>query len=498
MIGRRPLAFILLVLACAAPVAAAAPDAGSTLESALDDVAAGRPKVALRKADRILRAADTARDQQIIAGAQFVRTMALEALGRRDEARTAARAAIDTTERPELGSGLFVLLGEMHDGVASQDVLTRYLDRFGYRAGDLDPSLVYGLLGWIRKEQGKAVWEPLVIRLASGGFGGIDLETRDRMALKAASILLAQGRQDEARTLAGEIMMRNVAIDALTDRQYETLWPMLEQSGGPHLERIGRAAVIETEPGGKAADAPIDARIALFRAYREAMLYDQADRIGAAFATTPDERAALTEKDVWLLNEHANLLATLGRLDDADKRFAGLAPLSINDRSWLISMRINRVSMLVGYRRDAAALPLIDQAIVDAQTHGSPYARQLLRRLKICALHGLARDAEAKALAPDFEAHAGDSTGATVDGYFCLGRAADAQALAIKVLGDADAAAYLIASLQPTAMQFRPDTSIWAGFADRLRTMPAVMAAFDKAGRALPPGYWPTPVDPTK
>jgi len=498
VIGRGPLALLFTILACAAPVAAAAPDASRTLEAAYDDVVHARPKPALGTADRILREATAAGDRHTIAGAQLIRALALEQLRRVDEARVAARAVIDTTEEPQLGTSLFVILTAAGDLTAAQDVLTRYLDRFGYRAGDLDPSAVYGVLAWIREKQGEAVSEGLTIRLASSGFGGADLETRDRMALQAAGFLLAQGKPDEARALAGEIMMRGIAISGLTERRYESLWPMLEQSGGPHLERIGRAAVIETETAGKAADAPIEARTALFRAYREAVLYDQADRIGAAFAATPEERTALTEKDAWLINDHANLLAGIDRVDDADKRLAGLATLSIAERPWLISMRINRVGALVSYRRDAAALSLIDDTIVAAQTYGSPYARQALRGLKICALHGLGRDAEAQALAPDFQAHAGDAAASTVEGYFCLGRDADAQAAAIKALGNPDDAAVVITMLQPAAMQIPRDTSIWAGFADRLRAMPAVMAAFDKAGRFLPEPLWPTPVDVTK
>jgi hypothetical protein len=501
VIGRRPLAAIALMLACvAAPVAAAqsaatgARDERPPIEIALDDVREGRFAHGLAQADLALRAAGD--DPQRVAGAQFMRAMAFMGLGRRDEARLTARIALDTTEQTQVAAALVSFFLAAGDPDGAQALLGRYLDRFGFRAGDLEVAPIHNLLGWIRQKQGKPIWEALIVRLAGGGFGGDDLAVRDDMALGAARILLARGDLDQAQSLARDVTLRSVAAPALTDRRYEPLWPLLEQSAGPHLERIARAALYQAEAPGKAADAPVAARISLFRAYRDAGLYDLADRVAAPFAATPEELARLGEDGAWLVSDHADMLARRDRLDAADARLAGLTALPIAERPWLISMVINRLDMLVGHGRSAAALPLIDSATASAQTFGSAYAQQLVRELRICALHGVGRDADAHALAADFVAHAADSAGASIDGYMCLDRVADAEALAIKTLGDPDQASDIIAGLQPREADTLHDNSLWSDLHDRLRKLPTVTAALEKAGRVLPEPLWPTPIEP--
>src|SRR6185369_13356802 len=156
---------------------------------------------------------------------------------------------------------------------------------------------------------------------------------------------------------------------------------------------------------------------------------------------------------------------------------------------WRVSMKINRLELLVEDGKFEKALPLIEPT---AKTEGSPYADQLVRRLRYCTLSSLGRKDEAAKYLPDLMKHAADAPGPTIDGLLCGGDLDKAEQVALDTLGSKDKAAGFekdfIRRLQAHRLT-SDDPSVWQGRWQELRAKPAIKQAFDRLGRDLPPEF---------
>jgi hypothetical protein len=132
-----------------------------------------------------------------------------------------------------------------------------------------------------------------------------------------------------------------------------------------------------------------------------------------------------------------------------------------------------------------------------AKVEGSPYAQQLVRRLRYCTLTQLGRVAEADKYKADLLAHAADAPGATIEGLLCAGDMDGAEQLALTALASPDRekrTAFeedFVRHLQATPLP-QDDPSVWQGRWADLRKRPAIAAAFDRLGRDMPTNLFPT------
>jgi hypothetical protein len=120
-----------------------------------------------------------------------------------------------------------------------------------------------------------------------------------------------------------------------------------------------------------------------------------------------------------------------------------------------------------------------------AAKFGSPYARQVIRKYRVC--HAVAVRSEAaatdKAVA-ELLAHAKDAPSATIEALMCAGRSDAAAAMMIDALQDRDYRWTAITMMQPEdGATADPD---WVGNVQPLLARADVKAAFDKVGRVLP------------
>lgn len=362
-------------------------------------------------------------------------------------------------------------------------------DPAGVRAIDLNN--VMWIVRRLRTDSRKADADALTIRMAQAGVGSADLESRHWLKSVAARALIAAGRIDEADAMMRGVGHVDVLRAALIDRRYEPLWPVLEAMVGPHMSVPAAAAIEESKLAVRDAPGSAVAIRALAQAYRHAGRLAEADRIASGFAATSEEMAKIDEKGGWLIDTHAGVLRAMGRFDDAEKRYAAMRVLDIQKSPWLISMVINRLNALVSNGRWAEAAALYDEAGRFSESHGSPYARQLVRRLKLCTVHARDPQADLKPLIEDLIAHEKDAGGATAEGLMCVGRMDAAEATLLRQLGDPDRSESVLDSLQPADVVANPVPEIWdKGWAE-LRARPAVQAAFAKVGRVLPQAFRP-------
>ena len=486
-------AALLLALAPLPAAANAAPPLSPAIEDVLrniqDDLGASRLTQARAKIEQLLARPLPA---PLAGRLRRVRASLLFLEGRRDEAM-AAFAAAEAVAPADPSVALFELdfAYRQHDPILAMAAVDHLVDRYPEAARALEPTRITPLIGWMRQNDRRREADDLTIRLARIGFGGDDLATRDNFAIEAAGAALAAGRMDEAQGLAAPVNSRRELTMALTERRFSGLWPAIEARVGPHMAIAEAAAIRDAEAIAARRPQDVAARHGLLQAYYQAGRYADADRIGAAFAATQAEMRTLGEPGGWLVNDHALVLHAMGRRADADARFAALRAVDIEQNGWLISMVINRLELLVRDRQWDQALRLQDEAASLAEHHGSPYARQLVRRLRLCTLHGLGRTAEADAILGELRAHEADSPGATIDGLICTGRLDEAEPVLLRWLERPDQSGAVVDALQPEAAARTTDPSVWTAGWQQLAARPGVRQALERVGRILPEAFWP-------
>jgi tetratricopeptide (TPR) repeat protein len=438
-----------------------------------------RPKDALTALNSIDRVALIARQR---AGVEMMRAAAFVMLDRNEEALAAFRWA-----RSAVPGDSEILLAQFESarslGIipAAQEALDAVISADPARARTLDSESMWSFLRVVRYKSGTAAADDLTIRLANIGFGGDDFVTRDAIGLRAIDVFLERKAFDDANRIAATITDRVFVSNLLTQRRYSSLWPALETRVGPGMRLPLVQSIASAKNWLGREPQSVAARRALFAAFQNAERLQEADKLASSFATTPDTIKALDESGGWLVNDHAILLQTLGRPADSDARFASLEVLDIEKAPWLISMIINRGEMLVRSGRYAEANKLFGATEARAKQFGSPYAEQLVRRMKACAAHKQ-KQGDAAALRDDFIAHEKDARMATAEGLICLDRLDDAAKIAVELLADADEAAGVTDSLRPVLSS--RDPSSWG--AAILLTRPDVRAAVEKSARTMP------------
>jgi len=379
----------------------------------------------------------------------------------------------------------FVEMGALFNPEVALSALTRLSVVDKERARRLDEKVIGRLLQSFFQDNKIQQYEDLMLILGDMSYGGI--LSRDDIQIKSATILMKRGRSDQALSQARLVKSRSGLIDILTDRRFEAIWPELERSVGPRMETVAKANLVIARTDFEKDPEKIEARLTLMRSMSDLGMWADADNLGKAIGRNKDALLALDERTAWIIDLHADILAAVDRIDEAEQRRAALIETWTDDRGWIVNMAINRVGTLAGAQRYDKALALLDSEKSRLDRFSSPFAKQLLRAFRIRLLVGLGRLNEAKAIAPALIEHSGDATQATLGALLYLNRDADAERLALKWLEDPDEASSVISFLRiiddPSSDQEKVEAELTA----RLRARPAIAAAFAAKARDLPP-----------
>ncbi len=334
------------------------------------------------------------------------------------------------------------------------------------------------------KKVPKAKLDDQRIGLAKASFGGPDFAF---MRLAAVRILMARGRTAEAASLVPTINRVSMVQQALIDRRLEPLWPEFERFAGPKMAALANRVVASAEADFAVDPADFDRRRRLMEAYSAANRNADAIARGTEVGVTPDALAALDEPGGWVVNQHAMSLFREGKRAEADRRFADLIAAN-SAKPWIVNMTINRLELLTQVGNYTAADALVAYTEANGRSFASPYAKQLIRRMKMCTAVSLKQMAQVPALLAEVQAHAKDAQTATVEGLICAGDVAGAEKLALEGLADEDSRTSIVSQMQKKPLD-PDDPSLWSDDWSALRDRPAVEAAFQKAGRDLPDLY---------
>jgi tetratricopeptide (TPR) repeat protein len=442
---------------------------------------------ALAAANKIHLDEDRREARAIVAA---MRASALLGLKREAEARKqiAESETLDPIS-PEPGKILFLgsLLAKRFDIAA--DTIDRMIAKFPDGARDVDPQLMRFFLVNEPKGQERRN-DDRRIALARIGYGG-DTERGHYIAQEAVETLVKRGDYSAAADLLADVKEPVALENMLIQKRYAPLWPQIEQVAGAHMANARAQSVAAAERALASSPDDHEALANYANALRHAGRLDEAIALRSKIPSTSAAMSSADEQMGWTINNIACALHEAGRPQEADDLLALLNNAPMPQEYWRVNMKINRLEMLVLDGRFDKALPLIEPT---AKTEGSPYADQLVRRLRYCTLIRLGKDAEAATFKGEMLAHAADAAGATIDGLLCVGDLDGAEKIALTALANPDADKRMtfeqdfVRQLQ-THVLTADDPSAWQGRWAELRKRPAIESAFERLGRDMPAEY---------
>lgn len=428
--------------------------------------------------------------EQIILSTELLTVSCQYQLKAPDKAVAAARAALkrrpDNLEMSKVWLGSALIAGRLDDALEAMTLTIQ--GNPGDFSNVIEEDWVFDLLRQLRQNGRIADAERLEVQLANSRYGEADSSLRDYFRQSAVKVAIAGGDIAKAEAVAAQIVSVSILRNMLTEIAYRPIWEGLEQAVGPGMSlakaRALKAAEAEVEALGIAEQSPLaaSAQTRLMQALWRSGRREEALRVGADGFASPAALADATQEGGWLVNAHAGLLAADGQTDAAVRRFDALADLGIESRPWLISMRINRAVLLLDHGRAKQLLGELNALEADAGRYGSPYAEQLVRRLRICALVADGQLEAANKLRADLLKHESDAPTASIAALKCLGDEDAATKILVASLADPQFSDTMVSGLQALLPEDDPKD-------DTLRPLLAraeVAAAYAKAGRDLP------------
>lgn len=313
-------------------------------------------------------------------------------------------------------------------------------------------------------------------------------EARSGVAQVTIALDARNGSYSRAKTLGNDLRGPYPFFELLAHRQTEPIWPLLEELAGANMQRIAEADV--------AAKAEIYNRDKsnrkAFQHYAHALhfagKFEEAIALVQTLDHSPKALLKATEDDLWAMNIEAYALDSLGRKAEAEVIFDKMAalPYDAGSRDWLVNFVINRASRLVGLGKWEKGLEATMFAHEITEKSGTPYAKMLVRKARICALLNLGRTAEAAPLLVEAYERREDTFVTAAEAHLCAGQDDKAAAIVLEALKDPNHVYNMVEELQGEDFEIFYVREILPSLRDRVKQRPEIDAAFNAVARDLP------------
>lgn len=445
---------------------------------------------ALAILDPLLSQADTPGDRGKI---ETLRSFALARLGRVADAHKAIEIGVASNPAPTSIVLRQLVLLRAFDGDPKGAAETLELMAASDPKGltTVPSEIITDIMRAIAEDKTRAF--NLDYSLISSGWAPTDITVGDVdwLRLRLITALADKGRLDDAKPIIDQVLSPVVLVRLGIDRRFEPLWPMLEARLGPSADTADAKYIAAAKARFDKEPKSLIARLGYAEALNIASREPEAIAL-ADVAKTPEELAALSNREIWLVNLHAALLADAGRNAEAMARMAALNGTPINGRTNMAGTIVNEALLAESMGEAQTALTLADAAQAKAGNL-NPYGEMALAAVRTCALAKLGRKDEATAAAAPILAKPDASEDAYLRANLCLGRQDAAAAAVIKRLEDPDKRMEMLFDLQPFLIADRAkerEKQIRADYR-ALKARPDVKAAFTKVGRDLPAAVAP-------
>ncbi|MFC4254490.1 hypothetical protein GRI97_03570 [Altererythrobacter xixiisoli] len=217
-------------------------------------------------------------------------------------------------------------------------------------------------------------------------------------------------------------------------RQYQPVWPAVEQKVGPHFS-IADEQYLSQMRLAYEKDSDNSARM---RAYVAALweVGKTADVVSFVEQAAPvgDDFSEIGEDMAWIINIYAFSLDAHERVAEADILFDRLA--GIENKYWQVNFVVNRAARLTDQGRWQEALAAQPAASAVATASGTDYSRAIAAQVQLCSLSKLGRSQEAAALLPSLRQLGTDAAWPVAEALMCMDRDEEAAALVASTVAD--------------------------------------------------------------
>ena len=314
--------------------------------------------------------------------------------------------------------------------------------------------------------------------------GGGDSESADFIRSILLEDRLAAGDAAAARNYADGVTSLGSTVPLLLGKRYDVALP-------PDADRLAllRTAIARRDRATREAlaAAPANLRSLVERSnYLRSLSRDEEALalLRPHLADVP-ATAANGEHGMWVVNEAASALATLGREDEALALMDRVAALPLAANPSLIGLRINHLGMLWEAGRYEEVLRRAAALDADAERFASDFGKTWIAATRICALASLGRTGETAPFLAQLRGWSEINPVALSHAYLCLGDDAAAAALMVHRLEAADPDP-AIQALQDYALgEVRGPAGALLQRLSALRERPEVRAALERVGRRL-------------
>ncbi|MFC3711067.1 hypothetical protein ACFOMD_00700 [Sphingoaurantiacus capsulatus] len=423
-------------------------------------------------------------------GLLYMQALLLSDLRRPAEAVTAIDAAAAMLpDRPELRLMQAQVQLRAGQAEAASRTVVYMADAFPAGLTKIDEPWLSQLL---RELEGPAKEElrfDLLMALSSRGYAGRGTPgAADWMYDDAILGLLKRDRLDEAKAMAAKFVDSSALVRMLVDRRYAKLWPAIEAKAGPRAAKAIAAEVAAVEAAYRAKPQDYETVAAYLAALRGVGRVGEAVTVSTPFAADMAKVEAGGEDAFWVINEHAYALAAAGRVDEADAAFAKLLAMDLAKNPALITMAINRGSLLTSYGRPAAALAVAEWVTAKGDRATTGFGLMWVAATRACALKAL-DDPGATAALGMLTADPKINYPAATMALLCADRLDEAEKLVLARLEDPARRGGMLLAFQDFEQDAPGGATFRAALAAKLlaiRDRPAVRKAIARHGRILP------------
>lgn len=313
-------------------------------------------------------------------------------------------------------------------------------------------------------------------------------EARSGIAQVMITLDARNGSFERANMLSRELQGPYPFLELLANRQLEPVWPALEELAGPNLRKVADADVVVKAEIYNRDKTNREAFQHYAHSLHFAGKFEDAIALVQSLDHRPKALLKATEHDLWALNIEAYALDSLGRTAEAEVVFdaMGALPFEGERQSWLVNFVINRASRLVGLGQWEKGLKATMLAHEITEKSGSPFAKMLVRRARICALVNLGRAAEAAPLLMEAYDRREDAYSSAAEAHLCAAQDDKAAAIVLEALQDPNHSSSMVDELQSDDFQIFYAREVLPSLRGRLRQRSEIDAAFNAVGRDMP------------
>jgi transglutaminase-like putative cysteine protease/tetratricopeptide (TPR) repeat protein len=315
-----------------------------------------------------------------------------------------------------------------------------------------------------------------------------DVEQYAWIFLSVVEELAMQENVEEASQYLPYLRRPELYAGLLTSKSTAAIWDEVEEMAGKDLSSAISDYVAYTNLAANLSPEDFGALKRHMTALRIAGKYQDATRFAELFIDNWARIEAVGEDAYWFVNQAAYALSDAGRKDEAIALMGRLVDLGVYENDELISMAINRATLMMHWGEFEAALAAVASIESTEKSHANDYGRMWIYATKACSLHQLGRTEEAlSVLKNSILPIAEKNTAAHTETMLCLDKMDDAASILIDRLQDPDESKTLIISFSKFSESDAMPTFLAEMHrrADLVRQRKDVQEAFEIIGRSL-------------